>query len=98
VTSSINEMMMQSHEEVIRLFPVWVKGVDASFTNLRAYGAFTVSSAIKGDEVAFAQIESEMGTDLTIVIPWASAKVTINGAPQPAPLSGQPCRPNRATC
>ena len=37
-------MLLQSHDQTIRVFPVWLKGKDASFRNLRAYGAFLVSS------------------------------------------------------
>ena len=43
IPATINEMLMQSFEGVIRLFPCWNKKSDASFTNLRADGAFLVS-------------------------------------------------------
>jgi len=79
VTSGINEMMMQSHEDIIRIFPVWDRATDAAFTNLRAYGAFTVSSSITGGQVDFVQIESEKGRQLTIDIPWSTANLTVNG-------------------
>lgn len=89
VTSAVNEMMLQSFEGVIRLFPSWVPGVDASFKNLRGYGAFLVSSSIQNNRVEYIKIESEKGGDLTIVIPWESAKCKINGIDQDAILAGR---------
>ena len=43
IISAVDEMLMQSHEGVIRVFPVWPKEMPARFGNLRAYGAFLVS-------------------------------------------------------
>lgn len=82
VTSGINEMMLQSHEDILRIFPVWVPGVGASFKNLRAYGAFTVSASITADHVDYVQIESEKGRELTMDLPWERTMVRINGAEQ----------------
>ncbi len=79
VTSGINEMMLQSHEGILRIFPVWPSGIDASFKNLRAYGAFTVSASITRDRIGFVQIESEKGRGLTLDLPWEKARVTVNG-------------------
>jgi len=81
VTSGINEMMMQSHEDIIRIFPVWDMATDAAFSNLRAYGAFTVSASLTGGVVDFVQVESEKGRELTIDIPWDAANLTVNGDP-----------------
>ena len=75
VASALNEMLMQSHEEVIRLFPVWPKTQDAAFYKLRAYGAFLVSSEHRDGSVRYAVIESEKGVDCTVSIPWGSAHV-----------------------
>jgi len=79
VTSGINEMMLQSHEGILRIFPVWVQQVNASFKNLRAYGAFTVSASIIDDVVDYIQVESEKGSRLTIDLPWETAVVRVDG-------------------
>ena len=59
-----------SHRQVLRVFQGWPKKKDARFWNLRAEGAFLVSSALKGGEVQYVRIQSEKGRDCTIVNPW----------------------------
>ena len=61
VPATINEMLMQSHEGIIRLFPCWDKKSSASFEKLRADGAFLVSAELKGEKVSSLKIESLMG-------------------------------------
>jgi hypothetical protein len=61
VPATINEMLMQSYEGVIRLFPCWNKKSDASFTNLRADGAFLVSAELKDEEISSIKIQSLKG-------------------------------------
>ncbi len=61
VPATINEMLMQSYEGIIRLFPCWDKKSDASFENLRADGAFLVSAELKGERVCSLSIKSLMG-------------------------------------
>lgn len=58
VPATINEMLMQSYEGVIRLFPCWNKKSDASFTNLRADGAFLVSAELKNEKISSIKIKS----------------------------------------
>ena len=52
---------MQSFEGVIRLFPCWNKKSDASFTNLRADGAFLVSAELKNEKISSIKIKSLKG-------------------------------------
>ena len=61
VPATINEMLMQSYEGVIRLFPCWDKKSDASFENLRADGAFLVSAENKGGKLIALKIKSLKG-------------------------------------
>lgn len=61
VPATINEMLMQSHEGVIRLFPCWDRNMNASFSNLRADGAFLVSAEIKSKNISNIAITSLMG-------------------------------------
>ncbi len=61
VPATINEMLMQSHEGIIRLFPCWDKKASASFENLRADGAFLVSAELKNERVASLKIKSLSG-------------------------------------
>ena len=77
VPSSINEMLLQSHEKVLRFFPVWPNEMDARFGNLRAVGAFLVSSEIKQGRVQYVHISSEKGRPCTIQNPWPQQKVSV---------------------
>jgi hypothetical protein len=68
VPATVNEMLLQSYENVIRLFPCWQKNKNASFCSLRAYGAFLVSAKTEKG-VVFAKITSEKGRVLRIEKP-----------------------------
>jgi len=69
---AINSMMLQSHDDVIRLFPNWLTGQDGHFVNLAAYGAFLVSGAYDGTKrkVTSATITSQKGGTAIIQSPW----------------------------
>ena len=72
---AINEMLMQSHEGVIRLFPDWPQDEDARFANLRAVGAFLISAELKAGVVSGVQIVSEKGRDCTVQNPWPGKRI-----------------------
>ncbi len=61
IPATVNEMLMQSHEGVIRLFPCWNKKMSAAFENLRADGAFLVSAELKNEKTASLKIRSLKG-------------------------------------
>ena len=67
---AINSMLLQSHDQTIRVFPVWVKGKDARFKDLRAFGAFLVSSEYVKGRVAYVEITSEAGRPCKVMNPW----------------------------
>jgi alpha-L-fucosidase 2 len=74
---TVNEMLLQSYEGLIRVFPNWLPGKDARFKTLRAYGAFLVSSEIKNNEVSCVEIISEKGRECSLLNPWQAGKVKI---------------------
>jgi hypothetical protein len=74
---AINEMLLQSHEGVIRLFPCWPKDMDARFGTLRAAGAFLVSAELKGGVISGVKIFSERGRDCSVINPWPDRKVQV---------------------
>jgi alpha-L-fucosidase 2 len=90
VPSCINEMLLQSYEGMIRLFPAWPAERDASFYNLRTYGAFLVSASKKGDVVQNVKIVSEKGRTCTFENPWPGKTplITENGKPISASVNG----------
>jgi hypothetical protein len=77
VPNTINEMLCMGHGGVLRVFPVWPKDQDASFSTLRTYGAFLVSSALKNGAVMFVDITSEKGKTCLVKNPWPEEEVQV---------------------
>ena len=66
VPATINEMILQSHEGIIRLFPCWDMKSDVRFENLRADGAFLVSAELKDEKIVSLCIKSLRGRKCTV--------------------------------
>jgi hypothetical protein len=77
----LDSMLLQHEDGILRVFPDWPSSMDASFTRLRAKGAFLVSSEQRGGVVTFIELFSEQGGPITIQSPWASHGIRINNAP-----------------
>src|SRR5258706_3670301 len=75
-TETVNSMLMQSHEDVLRVFPAWPTSRNARFVSLRAKGAFTVSSQMTGGIVLSVDFHSEKGSSMTFQNPWSEVAVT----------------------
>lgn len=86
VPLTIHEMLMQSYEGVIRIFPNWNHSRNAAFDKLRAYGAFLVSSEIKGGSITRVKIFSENGRPCQLVNPWPGKIVQLKRDGKPAEL------------
>lgn len=70
--SAIQEMLLQSHTGIIRVFPAIPEGwTNASFRDLRAMGAFLVSADYKNGEVQKVIVHSEKGGKLKILNPFS---------------------------
>jgi alpha-L-fucosidase 2 len=83
VPATINEMLLQSHDHVLRLFPVWPKGKNAKFTTLRAIGAFLVTAELNSGRVRGVRIVSEKGRRCTLVNPWPGQAIQLVRDGQP---------------
>lgn len=71
--AAIQEMLLQSHTGVIKVFPALpTSWKDASFNKLRAMGAFLVSAIFRNGEVASITIESEKGGLMKLYNPFSS--------------------------
>lgn len=69
--AGLNEMLLQSHTGVIRVFPAVPAGwEDVAFSTLRAAGAFLVSASREGGRVAGVTIDSETGAVPVVECPW----------------------------
>ncbi len=90
VPMTINEMLLQSYEGVIRLFPNWDHTKNAGFNKLRAYGAFLISSSLQKGRVEYVNIRSEKGRICIIENPWPGKTVhLIRKGPKTTLLSGK---------
>ena len=72
---SITELLLQSYNEVIRLFPAWPQEKQARFELLRAEGGFLVSSSQEGGRVGATEIRSMVGGTCRLQWPWGEAVV-----------------------
>ena len=70
VMAPFQEMMLQSWDGAVNVFPRWPKDRDAGFRNWRAQGAFLVSAAHKGGKVVRCEILSEKGEDCLMHGDW----------------------------
>jgi hypothetical protein len=77
VPATINEMLLQTHEGVTQVFPVWPSERNARFGRLRTPGAFLVSSELRDGEVQGIIIESEKGRDCVLRNPWPGRELQL---------------------
>jgi alpha-L-fucosidase 2 len=89
VPNTINEMLLMSHAGGLRVFPLWPANRPAGFHQLRARGAFLVSSEWKAGSVAYVRVLSERGRELTLVNPWPGRRVTVHRKATMQTLSGE---------
>ena len=64
------EMMLQSWDGAIRLFPWWPRRIDAAFRSWRAQGAFLVSAEWKGARIGRVEIVSQKGEPCLVHGDW----------------------------
>lgn len=85
----INECLMQSYNGVIALFPNWDRQKAASFSSLRAAGAFLVSATLENGEVTQVSITSEKGNTCILRNPWEGKRVSVARKEKKEILSGK---------
>ncbi|MDQ0893990.1 galactose-binding domain-containing protein [Agromyces ramosus] len=91
--SAVNDMLMQSHDGDITVFPQWPTDRSAEFHRLRAYGAFLVSSAYANGNVSYIDVTSEKGKTASVVSPWLAGSAAVidqtTGLPVDTTVVGQ---------
>lgn len=90
ITGAIQELLLQSWEGVVRLFPGFPLSSDASFESLRTEGAFLVSAKRENGIVEYIEISSEAGGEFQLENPWPNDCPIIrleNGASTEATLT-----------
>lgn len=86
--AGIQEMLLQSHTGVIRVFPAIPAGWrEVSFDRLRAMGAFLVSAVKEEGEVRSVRIYPEQGGICRIASPFGNRPVKVDG--QEGPVSNE---------
>ena len=77
-TTAMHEMLLQSYDDLIRVFPAVPDGFKGAFT-LLASGGFLVSSEYENDQVRYIALLSQHGGDAQVKIPWDGNEVLLNG-------------------
>ncbi len=79
IPDAIQEMMLQSYEGIIRIFPVWPRKEhpEASFRGFRAWGGFEVGASMKNGEIEEVTVQSHRGHSCRIENPWKGSSVKV---------------------
>ena len=84
----VNELLLQSVADIIRIFPAWPAATDARFTNLLAYGGFEVSAEQTGGKIGNVRITSTVGGPVKMVSPWGQTfRVVAQTGGGPVPVT-----------
>lgn len=83
---AVDDLLMQSQDGIIHLFPVWERHRPASFSGLRADGAFLVSATCDRGRIEGIGIRSERGC--TCAIAGEMAVEAEDGSPVPVRRDG----------
>ena len=74
--SAIQEMLLQSHTGIVKIFPAIPKNwKNVRFENLRAQGAFLVSATMQNGQVSYVKIVSEKGGKLILSNPFGDKEI-----------------------
>lgn len=86
VIAPLQEMMLQSWDGVIRVFPFCPTDLSARFENWRAEGAFLVSASREEGTISDIKIHSEQGQQCTVANPWTGECIVSNNLDERIPL------------
>ena len=67
---AISELLLQSVNDIIRIFPALSPGIQARFEDLRTQGGFLVTADGTTENIAILQIKSLYGGELRLLNPW----------------------------
>ncbi|HEX3513127.1 MAG TPA: carbohydrate-binding protein [Trebonia sp.] len=69
-TSGVDEMLLQSFQNDVKVFADWPANTTAKFGDLLAYGDFLISSSIANNTVQYVQAVSPAGGNYVFTNPW----------------------------
>jgi alpha-L-fucosidase 2 len=87
-TSGLDEMLLQSFQNDIRVFPDWPSGTNAKFGDLLGYGNFLISSSESGNTAQYIQAVSQNGGNFTFTNPWSGGVEVYRNGTDTGTVSG----------
>lgn len=75
IAGLVNEFLLQSVKNKIRLFPCWPKDKNAKLYGLHAQGRFIVSATFESGQASEATIKSTVDKQLQLLSPWQAIEV-----------------------
>ena len=77
---AVNSMLLQNEENELRVFPSWAESTSIKFADLKAKGAFLVSSEYDAEtqSIPYVNLTSEKGNTVNFVSPWENGAVIRN--------------------
>ncbi len=76
-TSGLDEMLLQSFQNDVKVFADWPTGTNAKFGDLLAYGDFLISSSMSANSVQYIRAVSQHGGNLVVTNPWSGSNVEV---------------------
>jgi len=76
-TSGLDEMLLQSFQNDIKVFADWPANTNARFGDLLAYGDFLISSSKVNNSVQYIQANSQAGGNFVFTNPWPGQSVEV---------------------
>lgn len=78
--NGVQEMLLQSHADVVKVFPAIPNGWEnVSFSKLRAQGAFLISASQVNGQMEYVIVTSEKGGRLRLLNPFGDKELLIKG-------------------
>ncbi|WP_242132489.1 glycosyl hydrolase family 95 catalytic domain-containing protein [Aestuariivivens marinum] len=74
-SGAISELLLQSVDDIIRVFPAWPLHKNGTFKNLRAQGGFLVSSKQSDSQIEHIEVVSTVWGKLQLLNPWGQTKI-----------------------
>jgi alpha-L-fucosidase 2 len=80
VVAPLQEMLLQSWDGALRIFPAWPRALEARYEDFRAEGAFLVSASWAQGRVHTLTVRSERGARCRLYPPWPAGVRVLNEA------------------
>lgn len=90
IIAPLQEMMLQSWDGILRVFPAWPRDLDARIENLRAEGAFLVSATWNKGKVTSFEVFSERGQPCRVYVPWETGMQVVDSTARIVNVIPQP--------